>query len=81
MTTDRRNFLIFGGASLVLAGCGDLVGPPPASPIYVLQAPAPVAPAAKLAWSLSVMRPSAPAALPPGRLGGHGRGRARPPRS
>ncbi len=41
MTTDRRNFLIFGGASLVLAGCGDLVGPPPASPIYVLQAPIP----------------------------------------
>jgi ABC-type uncharacterized transport system auxiliary subunit len=59
----RRNILVFGGASLALAGCGDLVGPPPASPIYVLQAPAPVAPAAKLAWSLSVMRPSAPAAL------------------
>jgi ABC-type uncharacterized transport system auxiliary subunit len=60
----RRDILVFGGASLALAGCGgDLLGPPPAPPIYVLQAPAPVQPVAKLAWSLSVMRPSAPAAL------------------
>ncbi len=63
MTTDRRTFLFLGGASLALAGCGDLLGPPPAAPIYVLQAPAPVPPMAKLPWSLSVMRPSAPAAL------------------
>jgi len=63
MTTNRRDFLVLGGASLALAGCGDLVGPPPAPPIYVLQAPAPVRPVARLPWSLSVMRPSAPTAL------------------
>ena len=63
MTTNRRNFLMLGGASLALAGCGDLLGPPPAAPIYVLEAPAPLQPMAKLPWSLSVMRPSAPAAL------------------
>ena len=64
MTTDRRNFLILGGASLALAGCGgDLLGPPPAPPIYVLEAPAPVAAMARLPWSLSVMRPTAPSAL------------------
>jgi len=64
MKNDRRNFLILGGASLALAGCGgDLLGPPPPSPIYILEAPAPVQPMAKLPWSLSVMRPSAPNAL------------------
>ena len=61
MTSNRRNFLILGGASLALAGCGgDLLGPPPAPPIYVLEAPAPVAAMAQLPWSLSVMRPNAP---------------------
>jgi len=59
----RRDFLFLGGASLALAGCGDLLGPPPAPPIYVMQAPAPLQSMAKLAWSLSVMRPTAPAAL------------------
>lgn len=64
MTSNRRNFLILGGASLALAGCGgDLLGPPPAPPIYVLEAPAPVAAMAQLPWSLSVMRPNAPSAL------------------
>jgi ABC-type uncharacterized transport system auxiliary subunit len=64
MSTDRRHFLILGGASLALAGCGgDLLGPPPAPPIYVLEASAPVQPVARLAWALTVMRPSAPAAL------------------
>jgi ABC-type uncharacterized transport system auxiliary subunit len=68
--TDRRRFLTLGAASLALAGCGDLLGPPPAAPIYVLDtgnAPAAAAPAAqparKTGWSLAVMRPSAPAAL------------------
>ena len=63
MNTNRRDVLLLGGASLALAGCGDLLGPPPAPPIYVLEALAPVQPMAKLAWSLSVMRPTAPAAL------------------
>lgn len=62
--TDRRRFLVLGGASLALAGCGNLIGPPPASPIYVLDAGAtPVAAATKTGWSLAIMRPGAPAAL------------------
>lgn len=63
MSTNRRDFLLLGGTSLALTGCGDLLGPPPAAPVYVLEAPAPVQPMAKLPWSLSVMRPSASAAL------------------
>ena len=59
----RRDFLLLSGASLALAGCGDLLGPPPSPPIYVLEAPAPLQPMAKLPWSLSVMRPSAASAL------------------
>jgi ABC-type uncharacterized transport system auxiliary subunit len=60
----RRDFLMLGGASLALAGCGgDLLGPPPPPPIYVLEAPAALQPMAKLPWSLSVMRPSGPNAL------------------
>jgi ABC-type uncharacterized transport system auxiliary subunit len=62
--THRRNFLFLGGAALALAGCGgDLLGPPPAPPVYILEAPAPLQPMAKLPWSLSVMRPTAPNAL------------------
>jgi cholesterol transport system auxiliary component len=59
----RRDVLLLGGTALALAGCGDLLGPPPAAPIYILEAPAPVQPMARLPWSLSVMRPSAPNAL------------------
>jgi cholesterol transport system auxiliary component len=59
----RRDFLFLGGASLALAGCGDLLGPPPSPPIYVLEAPAPLQPMARLPWSLNVMRPTAPSAL------------------
>ncbi|MBV9550967.1 MAG: membrane integrity-associated transporter subunit PqiC [Alphaproteobacteria bacterium] len=62
MSNSRRHFLL-SGASLALAGCGDLLGPPPAAPIYVFAAPASVPALAKLPWSLSVMRPSTPAAL------------------
>ncbi len=60
---NRRNFLILGSASLALAGCGDLLGPPPAPPVYVLEAPSPVTVMERLPWSLSVMRPSSPNAL------------------
>jgi cholesterol transport system auxiliary component len=63
MNTPRRNFLFLGGAALALAGCGDLLGPPPAPPVYILEAPAPLQPMAKLPWSVSVMRPTAPNAL------------------
>jgi cholesterol transport system auxiliary component len=66
--TNRRHFLTLGAASLALTGCGDLLGPPPASPIYVLDtgnasAAAAARSANKTGWSLAVMRPSAPAAL------------------
>jgi len=63
MKANRRDVLLLGGATLALAGCGDLLGPPPSPPIYILQAPAPLPPMARLPWSLSVIRPTAPSAL------------------
>ncbi len=64
MTTHRsRRIFLLGGASLALAGCGDLLGPPPSAPIYVIEAPVTLPPLPRLPWSLSVMRPTAPAAL------------------
>jgi cholesterol transport system auxiliary component len=65
----RRGFLISGGAILLLSACSDLVGPPPASQLYVL-APTrmPVAPGPKVTWSLSLQSPLAPDSLDGSRL-------------
>ena len=71
MLHDRRAFLLLSGASaLMLTGCGGLFGPPPAPAIYVLRPdfPAPAAAPAKPAWSLAIMRPSAPASLDTDRI-------------
>jgi cholesterol transport system auxiliary component len=61
----RRLFLI-GASALTLSGCGkDLIGPPEASPIYVVrpQFPAAAAGAAKVPWALSILHPDMPGAL------------------
>ncbi|HEX4273203.1 MAG TPA: ABC-type transport auxiliary lipoprotein family protein [Rhizomicrobium sp.] len=61
----RRLFLI-GASALALSGCGkDLIGPPEASPIYVVRPQFPAAPAggAKVGWALSILHPDLPGAL------------------
>ena len=68
MTHDRRAFLCLSAAALTLVGCGDLVGPPEASPIYVMRPSFPVAPAQKVTWSLALVRPNAPGALDTDRI-------------
>jgi len=60
---DRRAFLTLSAAAVMLGGCGDLVGPPAALPIYVMRPQFPVAPAPKVTWSLALARPNAPGAL------------------
>src|ERR1700712_1522691 len=61
----RRLFLI-GASALGLSACGkDLIGPPEASPIYVVRPQFPVAPAgaAKVSWALSILHPEMSGAL------------------
>jgi cholesterol transport system auxiliary component len=58
LTPNRRSLLVLAGASLTLAACGDIIGPPPASKIYILHPP----PASQIAgphvaWALSVGTP------------------------
>lgn len=59
---DRRLVLI-GGSSLALAACGNLLGPPPASQIYVLRPPPPAGQGEKVNWALSIEKPDASDAL------------------
>lgn len=60
---DRRAFLALSASALALAGCGDLLGPPEASPIYVMRPQLPVVTAPKVTWSLALERPNTPGAL------------------
>jgi cholesterol transport system auxiliary component len=64
MSLLHRRALIAGATGLVLAGCSDIVGPPPAAKLYVLKAtlPAP-APGPKVAWALTVQTPESGAGL------------------
>jgi cholesterol transport system auxiliary component len=60
---DRRFFLI-GTSALALAACSNLIGPPPASQIYMLRpAPPPAGQGEKVEWALSIDKPDASDAL------------------
>jgi cholesterol transport system auxiliary component len=65
---DRR--ALFAGASgLVITGCSNLVGPPPASKLYVLQPVLPRdLPGAKVNWALSIQMPEASGGLDSDRI-------------
>jgi len=60
----NRRVLFAGASGLFLAGCADVVGPPPSPKLYVLRpdSPSPL-PGPKVAWALSVESPSASAGL------------------
>ena len=67
---DRRLFVL-GASALALSGCGgNLIGPPDAGPIYVVRptfTPAPAG-AAKVNWSLAILRPDVPGGLDSDRI-------------
>jgi cholesterol transport system auxiliary component len=57
--TPGRRFFLIGASSLALAACGNLLGPPPPSQIYVLRSPPPAQGGAKVSWALSIVKPDA----------------------
>jgi len=62
----RRFFITTGGTGFaaLLAGCGNLIGPPPSPPIYVLEPRLPGAmQGAPVMWQLSIALPRAQASL------------------
>jgi cholesterol transport system auxiliary component len=63
----RRIFLI-GASSLALAACGNILGPPPASQIYVLRPAAPAQGGEKVTWGLAIVRPDASDSLDTDRI-------------
>jgi cholesterol transport system auxiliary component len=60
-----NNMFLVGASALALSGCGkDLIGPPEASPIYVVKPQFPAAPAGvKVPWALSILHPEMTGAL------------------
>lgn len=65
----NRRLLFAGSAALVLAGCTDVVGPPPAGKLYVLapQLPGGLA-GPKVNWALAIQTPVAGAGLDSDRI-------------
>ena len=63
----RRIFLI-GASSLVVAACGNILGPPAASQIYILRPAAPAEGGGKVAWALSIVKPDASDSLDTDRI-------------
>lgn len=65
----NRRLLLAGSAGLVLAGCSDIVGPPPAAKLYVLKPKLPGTLAGpKVDWALSIQTPAAGAGLDSDRI-------------
>jgi cholesterol transport system auxiliary component len=54
-----RRFFLIGASSLALAACGNILGPPPASQIYVLRPTPPTQGGEKISWALSIDKPDA----------------------
>lgn len=62
----QRRFFLVSASALALTGCGkDLIGPPEASPIYVVKPtfPAAASGGAKVPWALSILHPDVSSAL------------------
>ncbi len=65
---DRRALLVSSASAVVLAGCSDLIGPPAASPIYLLRPSFQRGAGPGVAWRLSIELPEAPDALDTARI-------------
>ena len=60
----NRRLLFAGSAGLILAGCSDMIGPPPAGKLYVLKPNFPAAtPGPRATWALSIQAPVTGAGL------------------
>jgi len=64
-----RRALVAGTAGLFAAGCSDIIGPPPAPKLYVLEPALPRdLPGGKVGWALSIQNPEAIAGLDTDRI-------------
>jgi cholesterol transport system auxiliary component len=64
MLAPHRRLFLVGASALVLSACSGLIGPPEASPIYILKPVVPAGPqGAKVGWALAIQIPSASDAL------------------
>ncbi len=61
--TLHRRALLAAASGLLVAGCSDIVGPPPAPKLYVLEPKMAAIPGAAVAWALSVQVPDSTAGL------------------
>ena len=65
----NRRGLFVGASALFVAGCSDIVGPPPSAKLYVLKPKLPNAlPGSKVTWALSIPSPAAAAGLDSDRI-------------
>jgi cholesterol transport system auxiliary component len=66
---DRRALLVTGVSSVALAACSNIIGPPDASPLYMLKPPKMAAGGGpRVFWQLSVTMPEAPDSLDTDRI-------------
>jgi cholesterol transport system auxiliary component len=63
-----RRFFLIGASSLALAACGNILGPPPASQIYMLRPAPPAQGGEKVSWALAIDKPDASDALDTDRI-------------
>lgn len=65
----NRRGLFVGASALIVAGCSDIVGPPPSAKLYVLKPKLPSAlSGSKVTWALSIPGPTATAGLDTDRI-------------
>jgi len=66
---DRRSLFVTGAASVALAACSNIIGPPEASPLYMLRPKVPPAGAGRAVnWQISIQLPEAPQSLDTDRI-------------
>jgi cholesterol transport system auxiliary component len=66
---DRRTLFVAGASSLALSACSDLIGPPAASPLYMLRPRMPAAGTGRgVNWQISIQLPEAPQSLDTDRI-------------
>ena len=66
---DRRTLLVAGASSVALAACSDIIGPPAASPLYMLRPKMPATGGGRgVNWQISIQLPEAPQSLDTDRI-------------